>query len=178
MSRIGKSPITVPSGVDVDLKPGFVRVKGPKGALERSLPRDITVSKEGDQILVTRPTDSATHRSLHGLTRTLVANMVVGVTDGFSKNLEIHGVGYRAAAKGNGIEFSLGYSHPVEYAAPEGITFEVPTPTRITVRGADKELVGQVAAEIRAIRKPDPYKQKGVRYEGEYIRKKAGKTAK
>lgn len=178
MSRIGRSPIDVPGGVEVTLEPGFVRVKGPKGTLERTLPRQIAVSQEGGQILVTRPSDDGPHRSLHGLTRTLVANMVEGVTQGFEKNLEIQGVGYRAAPKGSGLELQLGYSHPVEYPAPEGITFEVTTPTRITIRGADKEMVGQVAAEIRAIRKPDPYKQKGVRYAGEYIRKKAGKTAK
>lgn len=160
------------------LEPGFVKVKGPKGTLERTLPREITVTREGDQIVVTRPTDEGPHRSLHGLTRTLVANMVAGVTDGFEKNLEIHGVGYRAALKGTALEMQLGYSHPVEYPAPEGITFEVPAPNRIIVRGADKERVGQVAAEIRSKRKPDPYKQKGVRYQGEYIRKKAGKTAK
>lgn len=178
MSRIGRNPIAVPSGVEITLEPGFVRVKGPKGTLERTLPRDITVTRDGDQVVVTRPTDEGTHRALHGLTRTLVANMVIGVTDGFEKNLEIHGVGYRAALKGTGIEMQLGYSHPVEYVAPEGITFEVPAPNRIIVRGADKERVGQVAAEIRSKRKPDPYKQKGVRYQGEYIRKKAGKTAK
>jgi len=168
----------VPSGVEVELRRGFARVKGPKGTLERTLPADISLEQQEGQILVTRPSDSGTHRSLHGLTRTLVANMVQGVTEGFEKNLEIHGVGYRAAAKGSGIELQLGYSHSVEYPAPEGITFELASPTRITVRGADKEKVGQVAAEIRALRKPDPYKQKGVRYAGEYIRKKAGKTAK
>ncbi|HVE75271.1 MAG TPA: 50S ribosomal protein L6 [Actinomycetota bacterium] len=178
MSRIGRAPIPVPSGVEVTLEPGFARVKGPKGTLERTLPRAMKVERQGDEILVTRPSDDGPHRSLHGLTRTLIANMIQGVTEGFSKNLEIHGVGYRAAAKGNGLEIQVGYSHPVEYPAPEGITFEVSTPTRITVRGADKEMVGQVAAEIRSVRKPDPYKQKGIRYEGEYIRKKAGKTAK
>jgi large subunit ribosomal protein L6 len=178
MSRIGKEPITVPAGVDVTLEDRFVRVKGPKGTLERTLPRDIQVVREGDQIVVTRPSESGEHRSLHGLTRTLVNNLVLGVTTEFTKNLEIHGVGYRCALKGTTLELSLGYSHPVVYPAPDGITFEVPTPTRITVRGADKELVGQVAAEIRAKRKPDPYKQKGVRYAGEVIRKKAGKTSK
>ena len=178
MSRIGKEPIKVPAGVDVTLEPRFVRVKGPKGTLERALPRDIELRRDGDQIVVTRPSDSGEHRSLHGLTRTLVANLVTGVTEEFTKNLEIHGVGYRCALKGNALELSLGYSHPVVYPAPDGITFEVPSPTRITVRGADKELVGQVAAEIRAKRKPDPYKQKGVRYAGEVIRKKAGKTSK
>jgi large subunit ribosomal protein L6 len=155
-----------------------VRVAGPKGTLERSLPRDINIAREGDELVVTRPSDSGEHRSLHGLTRTLVANLIIGVTNEFTKNLEIHGVGYRVVLKGRDLELSLGYSHPVAYPAPEGIVFEVPSPTRITVRGADKELVGQVAAEIRAKRKPDPYKQKGVRYAGEVIRKKAGKTSK
>ncbi|CAN5894554.1 50S ribosomal protein L6 [soil metagenome] len=178
MSRIGKEPITVPAGVDVTLEPQFVRVKGPKGALERALPKDIVVSREGSTITVTRPTESGEHRSLHGLTRTLIANLVQGVTEEYTKNLEIHGVGYRCALKGNTLELQLGYSHPVIVATPPGITFEVPTPTRITVRGADKELVGQIAANIRAKRKPDPYKQKGVRYAGEVIRKKAGKTSK
>lgn len=178
MSRIGQRPVEVPSGVEVTLEPGFVRVKGPKGNLERKIPKQMTVTRSDDQIVVTRPSDEGTHRSLHGLTRTLIANMVTGVTEGYEKTLEIHGVGYRAVAKGNGIELALGYSHPILYEAPEGITFEVPAPNRIVVRGADKEMVGQVAAEIRALRSPDPYKQKGVRYTGEYIRKKAGKTAK
>lgn len=178
MSRIGKMPIVVPSGVEVTLEPGFVRVKGPKGTLERTLPREMKVRQEDGSVIVERPSDSGPHRSLHGLTRTLIANMVAGVTEGYEKNLEIHGVGYRAAPKGNGIELQLGYSHAIEYPAPEGISFEVPVPTKITIRGTDKEKVGQVAAEIRALRKPDPYKQKGVRYAGEYIRKKAGKTAK
>jgi large subunit ribosomal protein L6 len=178
MSRIGEAPIPVPAGVEVTLKPRHVRVTGPKGTLERSLPEDISVEVQGDQIVVTRPSESGEHRSLHGLTRTLVANLVTGVTEEFSKNLEIHGVGYRAALKGTDLEMSLGFSHPVIYPAPEGITFEVPSPTRIIVRGPDKELVGQVAAEIRAKRKPDPYKQKGVRYAGEQIKKKAGKTSK
>jgi large subunit ribosomal protein L6 len=178
MSRIGKEPITVPAGVDVTLEPQYVRVKGPKGTLERALPKDIVVSRDGDTITVTRPTESGEHRSLHGLTRTLIANLVQGVTEEYTKNLEIHGVGYRCALKGNTLELSLGYSHPVVVETPPGISFDVPTPTRITVRGADKELVGQVAANIRAKRKPDPYKQKGVRYAGEVIRKKAGKTSK
>lgn len=178
MSRIGKMPIKVPDGVEITLEPGFVRVKGPKGTLERALPRDIRVGHEEDEIVVTRPSDDGFHRSLHGLTRTLIANMVDGVTEGFEKNLEIHGVGYRALAKGTAIELSLGYSHSITVEAPQGIAFEVPAPNRIVIRGADKELVGQVAAEIRSLRKPDPYKQKGVRYAGEYIRKKAGKTAK
>lgn len=178
MSRIGRAPIPVPGGVEIDLQPGFVRVKGPKGTLERTLPEEIAVRRDDGEIIVSRPSDSGPHRSLHGLTRTLVANMVQGVTEGFEKHLEIHGVGYRAALKGSGLELSLGYSHSIEYPAPEGIAFELPTPTRITVRGTDKQLVGQVAAELRALRKPDPYKQKGVRYAGEQLRKKAGKTAK
>lgn len=178
MSRIGKTPIGIPSGVDVTLEPGFVRVKGPKGTLERRIPTEMSVTKTDDLVVVTRPSDEGKHRSLHGLTRTLIANMVAGVTEGFEKNLEIHGVGYRAVAKGNGIELALGFSHPIEYDAPEGISFEIPAPNRVVIRGADKELVGQVAAEIRSMRKPDPYKQRGVRYAGEYIRKKAGKTAK
>lgn len=178
MSRIGKAPITVPSGVEVTLEPGFVRVKGPKGTLERTLPEAIAVSREGDEIVVTRPSEDGDHRSLHGLTRTLIANLITGVTEEFARNLEIHGVGYRAILKGTDLELTLGFSHTIHYPAPEGIRFEVPTPTRLTVRGPDKELVGQVAAEIRSKRLPDPYKQKGVRYEGEVIRKKAGKTAK
>lgn len=188
MSRIGRTPIGVPSGVEVTLEKGFVRVTGPKGTLERTLPSEITVARQEDQLVVTRPSDEGRHRSLHGLTRTLIANMVVGVTDGFSKELEIHGVGYRAAAKGSAVEFQLGYSHPIVLEPPAGIAVEVEAGrsasdpskqvSKITVRGADKELVGQVAAKIRAFRKPDPYKQKGVRYTGEYIRKKAGKTAK
>lgn len=178
MSRIGKMPIKVPGGVEVALEPGFVRVKGPKGILERTIPREMKVAQQDDQIVVTRPSDEGHHRSLHGLTRTLIANMIDGVTEGFEKNLEIHGVGYRALAKADAIELSLGYSHSITYDPPEGITFEVPAPNRIVVRGANKELVGQVAAEIRSLRTPDPYKQKGVRYAGEYIRKKAGKTAK
>ncbi|MDQ4148979.1 MAG: 50S ribosomal protein L6 [Actinomycetota bacterium] len=178
MSRIGRDPIPVPPGVEVTLGPRFVRVSGPKGNLERRLPDRIRVSQEADQIVVTRSSDAGEDRALHGLTRTLVANLVKGVTEEFSKNLEIHGVGYRAALKGRDLELSLGYSHPVPYPAPDGITFEVPSPTRITVRGADKELVGQVAAEIRAKRKPEPYKLKGIRYAGEQIRKKSGKTSK
>jgi large subunit ribosomal protein L6 len=178
MSRIGRMPLTVPSGVEVTFEPGHVKVTGPKGTLERSIPAVIEFAREGDTLVATRPSDSGEHRSLHGLTRTLVANMVQGVTQGFEKNLEIHGVGYRCIAKPEGIELALGFSHPIRYPAPEGITFEVPSPTRITIRGADKERVGQVAAEIRAYRKPDPYKQKGVRYAGERIRKKAGKASK
>ena len=179
MSRIGKQPIAIPSGVEVTLDGSHVTVKGPKGTLEHDVPEDITVSREGDEIVVTRPDDEREHRSLHGLTRSLVANMVVGVSDGFTKELEIVGVGYRAAAAGpRRIDLQLGFSHPVAVDAPEGVEFEVPTPTRITVRGFDKQLVGQVAADIRKIRKPEPYKGKGVRYAGEVVIRKAGKAGK
>jgi large subunit ribosomal protein L6 len=179
MSRIGKSPIPVPSGVDVTLADRSVTVKGPKGTLARRLPPDISVRQDGDQLVVERPDDEREHRALHGLTRSLVNNMVVGVTDGFSKDLEIVGVGYRATAQGpSRLELALGFSHPVVVEAPEGVTFEVPAPTRITVRGIDKEIVGQVAANIRKVRKPEPYKGKGVRYAGEVVQRKAGKAAK
>lgn len=155
-----------------------ISVKGPKGALERSIHPEMIVRKEDGRLSVERPSDDRNHRALHGLTRTLVANMVTGVTEGFSKQLEIQGVGYRCAAKGKDLEFSLGYSHPIVVEAPPGIAFEVPAPTRVIVSGADKQAVGQVAAEIRALRPPDSYKGKGVRYAGEYVRKKAGKAAK
>jgi len=179
MSRIGKAPIPIPSGVDVNVAGNEVTVKGPKGTLERRLPSDITVRQDGAQLLVERPDDEREHRALHGLTRSLVNNMVVGVTDGFSKDLEIVGVGYRATAQGpNRLELALGFSHPVTIQAPDGVTFEVPQPTRITVRGIDKEIVGQVAANIRKVRKPEPYKGKGVRYAGEVVQRKAGKAAK
>ena len=179
MSRIGKAPITVPSGVDVTISGSNVTVKGPKGQLERELPGNITVRQEGDTLVVERPDDERQNRALHGLVRSLVNNMVVGVTQGFTKELEIVGVGYRANAKGpNAMELALGFSHPVNITAPEGITFEVPAPTRIVVSGIDKEKVGQVAADIRAWRKPEPYKGKGVRYAGEVVRRKAGKTGK
>jgi large subunit ribosomal protein L6 len=179
MSRIGKAPISIPSGVDVAIVDGTVRVKGPRGELSRPIPGAITVRQDGDTLLVERPDDERESRSLHGLTRSLVNNMVVGVTDGFQKELEIVGVGYRAEAQGSGaLRLSLGYSHPVVVAAPDGITFEVPAPTRVIVRGIDKEAVGQVAADIRAIRKPEPYKGKGVRYAGERILRKAGKAGK
>jgi large subunit ribosomal protein L6 len=184
MSRIGKAPIAVPSGVDVTVAttPGSgatVTVKGPKGTLSLDVPGAITVSKEDSQLTVTRPDDERENRSLHGLTRTLVNNMVVGVTDGFSKELEIIGVGYRAEAQGpNKLRLALGFSHPVIVDAPEGITFEVPAPTRVIVKGINKEIVGQVAANIRSIRKPEPYKGKGVRYLGERVLRKAGKTGK
>ena len=179
MSRIGKSPISVPDGVDVTIAGGRVSVKGPKGQLERELPATITVRQEGETLLVERPDDERQNRALHGLVRSLVNNMVVGVTQGFSKELEIVGVGYRANARGpDAMELALGFSHPVNIKAPEGITFEVPAPTRIVVSGIDKEKVGQVAADIRAWRKPEPYKGKGVRYAGEVVRRKAGKTGK
>jgi large subunit ribosomal protein L6 len=179
MSRIGKSPIPVPSGVDVTVADRNVTVKGPKGTLARRLPPDISVRQDGDELVVERPDDEREHRALHGLTRSLVNNMVLGVTDGFSKDLEIVGVGYRAIAQGpSRLELALGFSHPVVVEAPEGVTFEVPAPTRITVRGIDKEIVGQVAANIRKVRKPEPYKGKGVRYAGEVVRRKAGKAAK
>jgi large subunit ribosomal protein L6 len=178
MSRIGRLPITVPSGVDVTIDGRTVTVKGPKGTLTRDLHPDIAVSREDGTIVVTRPTEQKLHRQLHGLTRTLVNNMVVGVTDGYRKGLEITGVGYRAALNGKKLTLNLGYSHPIEIEPPEGIAFEVENPTRLAVVGIDKELVGQVAAQVRATRKPEPYKGKGVRYAGEYIRRKAGKAGK
>jgi large subunit ribosomal protein L6 len=179
MSRIGRAPIPVPSEVDVTIDGRRVTVRGPRGTLERTLPPDITVRRDDGVLRVERPDDERSHRALHGLTRSLVNNMVVGVTEGFSKELEIVGVGYRAAAQGpTTIELALGFSHPVKVEAPEGVTFEVPAPTRIMVRGIDKEAVGQVAANIRKLRKPEPYKGKGVRYAGEVVRRKAGKAAK
>ena len=178
MSRIGKLPVPVPSGVDVQVNAQTVTVKGPKGTLEHDAPADITISREGDEILVTRPDDEREHRSLHGLTRSLVANMVAGVSEGFTKELEIVGVGYRAQAQGAGLELALGFSHPVKIKAPEGITFNVEAPTRFAVLGIDKQQVGEVAANIRKIRKPEPYKGKGVRYAGENVRRKVWKTGK
>ncbi|MPY95567.1 MAG: 50S ribosomal protein L6 [Acidimicrobiia bacterium] len=178
MSRIGRMPIPVPSGVEVDVAPGRVKVTGPKGTLERLVPEAMEIRKEDGRLVVSRPSDSREHRSLHGLTRTLVANMVMGVTEEFVKNLEIHGVGYRAIARPLGVELALGFSRPVEFRPPKGVTIEVPAPNRLIIRGADKEAVGQAAANIRALRKPDPYKQKGIRYAGEHIRKKAGKASK
>jgi large subunit ribosomal protein L6 len=177
MSRIGKQPIPVPAGVTVQIEPELVRVNGPKGELSERINRDIKVEQEDGRLVVTRPTDRADHRALHGLTRSLVANMVVGVTDGFEKRLEIQGVGYRAQLKGSDLELALGYSHPVPIKAPAGIQFEVPVPTRIVVRGISKQLVGEVAANIRKQRPPEPYKGKGIRYEGEYVARKVGKRA-
>ena len=179
MSRIGKAPITVPGGVDVSIAGGSVTVKGPKGTLSRTIPGAISVRQDEGSLLVERPDDARENRSLHGLTRTLVNNMVVGVTEGFTKELEIIGVGYRAEAQGpTTLRLALGFSHPVIVNAPEGVTFETPSQTRIIVKGIDKEVVGQVAANIRAIRKPEPYKGKGVRYLGEKVLRKAGKTGK
>ena len=177
MSRVGRSPIPVPSGVEVIIDKSVVTTKGPNGELTKEFSPDILIEKEGDTIYVKRPTDSGRHRSLHGLTRTLVANMVEGVHTGFAKTLEINGVGYRAALKGANLEIAVGYSHPVTVEQAEGIEFEVPAPNRIVVKGADKQQVGEIAAEIRAIRKPEPYKGKGIRYAGEYVRRKVGKTA-
>ncbi len=178
MSRIGKQPIPVPSGVEVRIEGSSVSVKGPKGELSASFNEDMKIELEDGVITVSRPSDERTHRSLHGLTRSLIANMVTGVSEGFSKNLEIVGVGYRAQLKGSDLELALGFSHPVVVKAEPGITFEVPAPTKITVSGIDKQRVGQVASEIRDFRPPEPYKGKGVRYEGEYVRRKLGKTAK
>jgi len=179
MSRIGKSPIPVPSGVDITIAGAHITVKGPKGTLERDIPGAITIRQDGDELLVERPDDERENRAMHGLVRSLVNNMVVGVHEEFSKELEIIGVGYRAAAQGSSkLDLALGFSHPVSVDAPDGISFETPTPNRIIVRGVDKEAVGQVAANIRKIRKPEPYKGKGVRYLGEYVPKKAGKTGK
>jgi large subunit ribosomal protein L6 len=177
MSRIGRQPIPVPAGVTVAIEPERVIVNGPKGELSERVNRDISVEQNDGQIVVTRPTDRGEHRALHGLTRTLIANMVQGVTNGFEKRLEIQGVGYRAALRGRDLELALGYSHPVSIKAPEGIEFEVPLPTRIVVRGASKQQVGEVAALIRKQRKPEPYKGKGIRYEGEYVARKVGKRA-
>jgi large subunit ribosomal protein L6 len=178
MSRIGRLPITVPSTVDVTIDGRQLTVKGPKGTLTRALHPDMTVKHEDGSIVVTRPTEQKTHKQLHGLTRTLVNNMVVGVTDGYRKGLEITGVGYRATLNGSRLTLNLGYSHPIEIEPPAGITFEVENPTRLAVVGIDKELVGQIAAKVRSTRKPEPYKGKGVRYAGEQIRRKAGKAGK
>ena len=178
MSRIGKQPIPVPSGVEVKIDGSTVTVKGPKGELKQTFSDEMTIKLEDGEIKVTRPSDERNHRALHGLTRSLLANMVTGVSEGFSKNLEIVGVGYRAALKGSDLEMQLGFSHPVLVIAEPGITFEVPVPTKITVSGIDKQRVGQVASEIRRWRPPEPYKGKGVRYQGEHVRRKLGKAAK
>ncbi len=177
MSRIGRRIINLPEGVTIDVAPGRVVVTGPKGTLEQNLSADMTVNVAESEITITRPTDRPNHRALHGLTRSLVANMVEGVANGYVKELEIQGVGYRAVAKGRDLELALGYSHPVSYIAPEGIEFEVPQPTQIIVRGIDKQRVGQVAAEIRKLRPPEPYKGKGIRYVGEHVARKVGKRA-
>ena len=177
MSRIGKKPIPVPTGVTITVDPEVVRVAGPRGDLEERKNRAIEVRQEGEELLVTRPTDRAEHRALHGLTRSLIANMVTGVTDGFTKTLEIQGVGYRAVMKGSDLELALGYSHPVPIKAPQGIEFEVPLPTRVIIKGNSKQQVGETAAIIRKQRPPEPYKGKGIRYEGEHVARKVGKRA-
>jgi large subunit ribosomal protein L6 len=177
MSRIGRKPIPVPSTVTVAISPELVTVNGPRGELQERIHRDMTVAQEGETLVVTRPTDRGEHRALHGLTRSLVANMVEGVTNGYQKTLEIQGVGYRAQLKGKDLELALGYSHPVPIKAPDGIEFEVPQPTRVVVKGISKQLVGEVAANIRKKRPPEPYKGKGIRYEGEYVARKVGKRA-
>jgi large subunit ribosomal protein L6 len=177
MSRIGRKPITVPSGVEVEITPGSVTVKGPKGTLSERINPDMKVSLDDGTLTVTRPTDRGDHRALHGLTRSLVANMVTGVTEGFEKRLEIQGVGYRAALRGSDLEMQLGFSHPVNVKAPAGIDFEVPQPTQIVVRGTSKQVVGEIAAQIRKWRPPEPYKGKGIRYAGEHVVRKVGKRA-
>src|SRR3989440_9089178 len=177
MSRIGRQPIPVPAGVTVSIEPESVRVNGPKGELSERIHREIEVKPDGEELLVLRPTDRGEHRALHGLTRTLVSNMVQGVTAGYEKRLEIQGVGYRAQLRGSNLELAVGYSHPVAIVAPQGIEFEVPQPTRIVVRGISKQLVGETAALIRKQRPPEPYKGKGIRYEGEYVARKVGKRA-
>jgi large subunit ribosomal protein L6 len=177
MSRIGKKPIEVPAGVIVSVDPGRVTVSGPKGELRQVVPQRMQIEHEEGTITISRPTERGEDRALHGLTRTLIANMVQGVTDGFEKRLEITGVGYRAALAGTNLELQVGYSHPVRITPREGISFEVPVPTQVIVRGIDKQVVGQTAAEIRKVRPPEPYKGKGIRYEGEYVRRKVGKRA-
>jgi len=177
VSRIGRKPVTVPDGVTVDIKPGMVSVKGPKGELSQALSPDMKVTQSDGTLTVDRPTDRGEHRALHGLTRSLIANKVTGVTDGYEKRLEIQGVGYRARLQGKALELSVGYSHPVSVSAPDGIDFEVPVPTQVVVRGIDKQLVGEIAARIRRTRPPEPYKGKGVRYAGEHVRRKVGKRA-
>ena len=177
MSRIGKQPIPLPDGVEVAVETGLVKVKGPKGELEERVSRDMTVKQEDGELLVTRPSDRGDHRALHGLTRSLIYNMVHGVTEGFEKRLEIQGVGYRANLRGKDIELAVGFSHPVTVKAPEGIEFEVPQPTQIVVRGSSKQVVGETAARIRKVRPPEPYKGRGIRYRDEYVARKVGKRA-
>jgi large subunit ribosomal protein L6 len=177
MSRIGRKPIEIPAGVNVSVDPGRVMVNGPLGELATAVPQRMAIEREGDELLVKRPTDRGEDRALHGLTRTLIANMVEGVTKGFERRLEVQGVGYRAALRGTALELNVGFSHPVVKDAPAGITFEVPVPTQIVVKGVDKQQVGQIAAEIRRVRPPEPYKGKGIRYEGEFVRRKVGKRA-
>jgi large subunit ribosomal protein L6 len=177
MSRIGKQPIAVPESVTVQVEPELVRVKGPKGELSERVARDLSVEQQDGEIVITRPSDRGDHRALHGLTRSLIANMVQGVTEGFEKRLEIQGVGYRAQLKGRDLELALGYSHPVPVKAPEGIEFEVPAPTEVVVRGISKQAVGEIAAQIRKKRPPEPYKGKGIRYRGEHVVRKVGKRA-
>ncbi|MBD0348227.1 MAG: 50S ribosomal protein L6 [Thermoleophilia bacterium] len=177
MSRIGRRPIELPDGVNVSIDPGRVMVSGPLGELQQQVPARMKIEREDGQLVVTRPTERGEDRALHGLTRTLVANMVEGVTKGFEKRLEIQGVGYRAALRGTSLELNVGYSHTIVKDAPKGITFEVPAPTQVVVKGIDKQQVGQIAAEIRKVRPPEPYKGKGIRYEGEYVRRKVGKRA-
>jgi large subunit ribosomal protein L6 len=177
MSRIGRKPIPVPSSVTVSIEPEIVRVAGPRGELSERVPRAITVTHQDGELVVTRPTDRGEHRALHGLTRSLVANMVEGVTNGYAKTLEIQGVGYRAQLRGRDLELALGFSHPVTVKAPDGIEFEVPQPTRVVVKGISKQAVGEVAANIRKRRPPEPYKGKGIRYEGEFVARKVGKRA-
>jgi large subunit ribosomal protein L6 len=177
MSRIGRQPIAIPAGVTVSIEPERVTVNGPRGELSERVSREMQIEHNDDQVLVKRPTDRGEHRALHGLTRSLIANMVQGVTDGFEKRLEIQGVGYRAQLRGRDLELALGYSHPISIKAPDGIEFEVPQPTRIVVKGASKQQVGEIAATIRKQRKPEPYKGKGIRYEGEYVARKVGKRA-
>jgi large subunit ribosomal protein L6 len=177
MSRIGRKPVEVPAGVAVSISPGRVMVNGPLGELSQDIPQRISVEQSDGELLVRRPSERGEDRALHGLTRTILANMVEGVTKGFEKNLEIQGIGYRAALRGTDLELNVGYSHPVVMKPPTGITFEVPAPTQVIVKGIDKQRVGQVAAEVRAIRPPEPYKGKGIRYRGEYVRRKVGKRA-
>jgi large subunit ribosomal protein L6 len=177
VSRIGKQPIPLPAGVEVQIEPDVVRVTGPRGSLEERKPRDIAVEKSDGEVVVTRPTDRGEHRALHGLTRSLIANMVTGVTQGFEKRLEIQGVGYRALSRGRDVELQVGYSHPVQVKAPDGIELEVPAPTQIVVRGNSKQAVGEIAARIRKVRPPEPYKGKGIRYADEYVARKVGKRA-